>query len=79
MSWFVYLMRCADDTLYCGMTDDTEKRLKVHNSGKGAKYTPENHDVAFVIFEMATFVAVDIHNWFHHLFSIASNAAQTVA
>ncbi len=39
MSWYVYLMRCADDTLYCGMTDDIEKRLKAHNSGKGAKYT----------------------------------------
>ena len=35
----MYLMRCADDTLYCGMTDDIEKRLKAHNSGKGAKYT----------------------------------------
>lgn len=39
MSWYVYMMRCADDTLYCGMTDDIEKRLKAHNSGKGAKYT----------------------------------------
>ena len=39
MSWYVYLMRCSDDTLYCGMTDDIEKRLKAHNSGKGAKYT----------------------------------------
>ncbi len=39
MSWTVYILRCADDTLYTGITDDTEKRLKAHNSGKGAKYT----------------------------------------
>ncbi len=39
MSWYVYMMRCSDDSLYCGMTDDINKRLKAHNSGKGAKYT----------------------------------------
>jgi len=36
---FVYLLCCADDTLYCGYAADVEKRLAVHNSGKGAKYT----------------------------------------
>lgn len=39
MAWTVYILRCADDTLYTGITDDMEKRLKAHNSGKGAKYT----------------------------------------
>ena len=39
MSWFVYILRCADDTLYTGSTTDVEKRLAVHNSGSGAKYT----------------------------------------
>ena len=39
MSWFVYILRCSDDTLYTGSTTDTEKRLAVHNSGRGAKYT----------------------------------------
>ena len=39
MTWTVYILRCADGTLYTGMTDDMEKRLKTHNSGKGAKYT----------------------------------------
>ncbi|MEY8443224.1 GIY-YIG nuclease family protein [Lactococcus ileimucosae] len=38
-SYFVYVLRCADDTLYCGYTDDVSKRLEIHNSGKGAKYT----------------------------------------
>ena len=37
--WFVYILRCNDDTLYTGMTDNLEKRLAAHNSGKGAKYT----------------------------------------
>ena len=37
--WFVYLLRCRDDTLYCGITPDLGKRLEQHRSGKGAKYT----------------------------------------
>lgn len=37
--WYVYLLRCSDGTLYCGITNDVEKRFKVHNSGRGAKYT----------------------------------------
>ena len=39
MGWYVYILRCADGTLYTGMTDDVEKRLAVHRAGKGAKYT----------------------------------------
>jgi putative endonuclease len=39
MSWCCYLLRCADDTLYCGITNDLEKRLVAHNAGEGAKYT----------------------------------------
>ena len=38
-SWFVYILRCGDDTLYTGSTDDISRRLSAHNSGKGAKYT----------------------------------------
>ena len=37
--WVVYLVRCADESLYCGITNDIERRLVAHNSGKGAKYT----------------------------------------
>lgn len=37
--WVVYILECADGTLYTGITDDLDKRLKAHNSGKGAKYT----------------------------------------
>ena len=37
--WFVYVLRCKDDTLYTGITDNLEKRIKLHNLGLGAKYT----------------------------------------
>ena len=37
--WWVYLLRCADGSLYCGMTDNVERRCAEHNRGKGAKYT----------------------------------------
>jgi putative endonuclease len=38
-SWVCYLLQCADNTLYCGITNDLEKRLAAHNAGEGAKYT----------------------------------------
>ena len=36
---FVYILQCKDKTLYTGYTTDIERRLKMHESGKGAKYT----------------------------------------
>lgn len=39
MAWYVYMLRCGDDTLYTGVTDDVERRLAAHRAGKGAKYT----------------------------------------
>jgi len=36
---YVYILRCADDTLYTGYTTDPERRLREHNAGEGAKYT----------------------------------------
>lgn len=39
VSHFVYILKCADGTLYTGYTTDVEKRCDVHNKGKGAKYT----------------------------------------
>ena len=38
-TWYLYILRCGDDTLYTGITTDVEKRLEQHRSGKGAKYT----------------------------------------
>jgi putative endonuclease len=37
-SYYVYIVRCKDGTLYTGYTNDLEKRIKLHNSSKGAKY-----------------------------------------
>lgn len=38
-TWYLYILRCGDGTLYTGITTDVEKRLEAHRSGKGAKYT----------------------------------------
>ncbi len=37
--WFVYMVLCANETLYTGTTTDIERRLRQHNTGKGASYT----------------------------------------
>ena len=37
--WIVYILRCSDDTLYTGITNDLQGRIAMHNAGKGAKYT----------------------------------------
>lgn len=39
MNWSVYILRCSDGTLYTGIAPDVQKRLMLHNAGKGAKYT----------------------------------------
>ena len=39
MAWYVYMLLCGDGTLYTGMTDDVPRRLRAHQSGRGAKYT----------------------------------------
>lgn len=51
MSYFVYMLRCADDTLYTGYTDDPRRRAGVHNAGKGAKYTRSRLPVELVYTE----------------------------
>ena len=49
---YVYLLRCADGSLYCGWTTDPEARLAKHNSGQGAKYTRSRLPVEMVYTEM---------------------------
>ena len=39
IKFYVYILRCSDGTLYTGYTNDVERRLRTHNSGRGAKYT----------------------------------------
>jgi putative endonuclease len=48
---YIYILKCSDNTLYTGWTTDLEKRLKVHNTGKGAKYTRVRLPVEIVYFE----------------------------
>ena len=49
--FFVYLLRCSDNSLYCGWTTDLEKRIEAHNSGRGAKYTKNRRPVELVYYE----------------------------
>lgn len=53
MGWFVYILSCNDGSLYTGITTDCERRLKQHNSGKGAKYTRVRLPVHIVYQESA--------------------------
>lgn len=46
--WKVYIVRCADDSLYTGITTDLERRIKEHNESKGAKYTRARGPVELV-------------------------------
>lgn len=49
--FFTYLVRCSDDTLYTGYTNDLEERIKRHNMGKAAKYTRARRPVELVYYE----------------------------
>ncbi len=46
--WFVYMVRCCDESLYTGITINIEERIKKHNVGLGAKYTRSRKPVALV-------------------------------
>ncbi len=46
--WVVYLIRCSDKSLYCGITNNLKNRLAAHNSGRGAKYTRSRRPVELV-------------------------------
>jgi len=47
-NWVVYLVRCSDNSLYCGISNDIKSRVIEHNSGKGAKYTRSRRPVELV-------------------------------
>jgi len=48
--WFVYMLRCSNGCLYTGITTDVQKRLKVHNSGKGSAYVRAHRPAKMVAF-----------------------------
>lgn len=49
--FFVYFVRCNDNSFYCGYTNDLEKRVLVHNAGTGAKYTKKRRPVVLIYSE----------------------------
>lgn len=48
MSWWCYIVRCADDTLYTGITNDLVKRVAAHNAGTASRYTRARRPVRLV-------------------------------
>ncbi|HOW35308.1 MAG TPA: GIY-YIG nuclease family protein [Candidatus Omnitrophota bacterium] len=46
--WFVYILRCSDGSLYTGITNNLERRLKMHNAGTASRYTRMHRPVALV-------------------------------
>ena len=48
---YVYLVRCSDNSLYCGWTTDLQRRVAAHNSGRGARYTRSRRPVTLVYAE----------------------------
>lgn len=48
---YTYIVRCRDGTLYTGWTNNLEKRMETHNSGKGARYTKSRRPVKLVYYE----------------------------
>jgi putative endonuclease len=53
VSWYVYIVRCADHTLYTGVAKDLLERIAAHNDGRGAKYTRQRLPVKLVYSEAA--------------------------
>jgi len=51
--WVVYLLRCSDGSLYCGITTDINRRVATHNEGRGARYTRARRPVHVVYMEPA--------------------------
>lgn len=51
MSWHVYIIRCSDDSLYTGITTDIQRRLREHQSARGAKYFRGRRPLAVVYLE----------------------------
>ncbi len=51
--WYVYIVQCADRTLYTGIAKDLDARLAQHNAGDGAKYTRARRPVQLVYSERA--------------------------
>ncbi len=51
---FTYILECADGTLYTGWTEDLDRRVQAHNTGRGARYTRGRRPVRLVYWEVQT-------------------------
>lgn len=49
--YYTYILKCSDNTFYCGYTNDLSARIKTHNEGKGAKYTRGRLPAELIYFE----------------------------
>jgi len=47
-AWWIYLLQCRDDSFYCGITSNLDRRVREHNSGRGARYTKARRPVKLV-------------------------------
>ncbi|MGL5049879.1 MAG: GIY-YIG nuclease family protein [Fusobacteriaceae bacterium] len=65
MNWYIYLLRCENNSLYTGITTDLKKRFNAHKIGKGAKYTkvfkPVKIEIAFMVLSKSSALKVEIH------------------
>ena len=49
--WYLYMVRCADDSIYTGISNDVQSRINKHNRGVGAKYTAGRLPVSLIFSE----------------------------
>ncbi len=59
--WFVYILRCADGSLYTGISNDITRRLDMHNRGRGAKYVRTRLPAILVWWEYAGTCSTALH------------------
>ena len=50
-SWFLYILKCRDGSLYTGITTDIDKRVTAHNEGRGARFTSGRTPVKLLYYE----------------------------
>jgi putative endonuclease len=60
MNYFVYILKCSDDSLYTGYTKDLDRRVREHNEGRGAKYTKVRLPVKLVYHEIWDSVSLSL-------------------
>ena len=75
-TWFVYLVRCSDNSLYCGISTNVRKRITTHNSGKGAKYTKPRLPVKLAYIELVGYLKGDALRREYQIKSLTKSAKE---